>query len=179
MHIRDATDADLAGILEIYNDAVLNTTAIWNEKTVDLDNRRAWLAERNAQGYPVLVAVDEQERFAVEVRAQEREGLRVVGGGEGGVLDQRDVEPGEPGVERGAHLGGAVAGGDDEAVEAGAHQARDRAAQDRHAGDRHEGLRQVRDQWSGLTTGDEQGGLHDASAGNANFMRGCAALRRP
>ncbi|WP_443191497.1 GNAT family N-acetyltransferase [Pseudomonas indica] len=62
MHIRDATDADLAGILEIYNDAVLNTTAIWNEKTVDLDNRRAWLAERNAQGYPVLVAVDEQDQ---------------------------------------------------------------------------------------------------------------------
>ena len=62
MHIRDATDADLAGILEIYNDAVLNTTAIWNEKTVDLANRRAWLAERNAQGYPVLVAVDEQDQ---------------------------------------------------------------------------------------------------------------------
>lgn len=62
MHIRDATDADLAGILEIYNDAVLNTTAIWNEKTVDLANRRAWLAEHNAQGYPVLVAVDEQDQ---------------------------------------------------------------------------------------------------------------------
>ncbi|PAU52600.1 GNAT family N-acetyltransferase [Pseudomonas indica] len=62
MHIRDATDADLAGIREIYNDAVLNTTAIWNEKTVDLANRRAWLAERNAQGYPVLVAVDEQDQ---------------------------------------------------------------------------------------------------------------------
>ncbi|PAU63425.1 GNAT family N-acetyltransferase [Pseudomonas sp. PIC25] len=62
MHIRDATDADLAGILEIYNDAVLNTTAIWNEKTVDLANRRAWLAERNARGYPVLVAVDEQDQ---------------------------------------------------------------------------------------------------------------------
>lgn len=62
MHIRDVTDADLAGIREIYNDAVLNTTAIWNEKTVDLANRRAWLAERNAQGYPVLVAVDEQDQ---------------------------------------------------------------------------------------------------------------------
>ncbi|MDT4859721.1 L-methionine sulfoximine/L-methionine sulfone acetyltransferase [compost metagenome] len=35
-----------------------NTTAIWNETLVDLANRRAWLAERNAAGFPVLVAVN-------------------------------------------------------------------------------------------------------------------------
>ena len=50
MQIRDALDTDLAGILEIYNDAVQNSTAIWNDKVVDLDNRRAWLAERHEQG---------------------------------------------------------------------------------------------------------------------------------
>ena len=54
--IQDAGEADLSGILAIYNDAVLNTTAIWNETLVDLANRRAWLAERNAVGFPVLVA---------------------------------------------------------------------------------------------------------------------------
>ena len=64
MQIRDALDTDLAGILEIYNDAVQNSTAIWNDKVVDLDNRRAWLAERHEQGYPVLVALDDQRQVA-------------------------------------------------------------------------------------------------------------------
>ncbi|MDX1724919.1 MAG: GNAT family N-acetyltransferase [Pseudomonas sp.] len=58
MTIQDATQADLPGILAIYNDAVLNSTAIWNETLVDLANRQAWLAERNAAGFPVLVAHD-------------------------------------------------------------------------------------------------------------------------
>ncbi|KQQ37876.1 MULTISPECIES: GNAT family N-acetyltransferase [unclassified Rhizobium] len=54
--IRDATEADLPAILEIYNDAVANTTAIWNETLVDLANRRDWFAARRARGFPVLVA---------------------------------------------------------------------------------------------------------------------------
>ena len=56
MEIRAAAEADLPAILAIYNDAVVNTTAIWNDDVVDLDNRRAWFAARGAQGYPVLVA---------------------------------------------------------------------------------------------------------------------------
>ncbi|WP_130903997.1 GNAT family N-acetyltransferase [Pseudomonas sp. Sample_22] len=57
-HIRDAVHADLAAIRDIYNDAVLNTTAIWNEHVVDLDNRQAWFHARQAQAYPILVIVD-------------------------------------------------------------------------------------------------------------------------
>ncbi len=57
--VRDATDADLPAILAIYNDAVVNTTAIWNDVVVDLVNRRAWFDTRLAQGYPVLVAAEE------------------------------------------------------------------------------------------------------------------------
>jgi phosphinothricin acetyltransferase len=53
--IRAATEADLPAILAIYNDAVLNTTAIWNETPVDLDNRRAWMHARAAAGFPVYV----------------------------------------------------------------------------------------------------------------------------
>ncbi len=64
MQIRDAQDADLEGILIIYNDAVQNSTAIWNDRLVDLDNRRAWLAERHEQGYPVLVAIDDEQQVA-------------------------------------------------------------------------------------------------------------------
>ncbi|MDH4559348.1 N-acetyltransferase [Pseudomonas sp. BN417] len=58
MIIRDAAEADLPGILAIYNDAVENTTAIWNETLVDLANRRAWLTDRRAASFPVLVAVN-------------------------------------------------------------------------------------------------------------------------
>lgn len=54
--IRPALEADLPAILGIYNDAVENTTAIWNETPADLANRKAWFAERTAKGFPVLVA---------------------------------------------------------------------------------------------------------------------------
>ncbi|MCW2268400.1 N-acyltransferase YncA [compost metagenome] len=57
--LRDAVTADLPGIRDIYNDAVLNTTAIWNEQPVDLANRQAWFDAREAQRYPILVAVDD------------------------------------------------------------------------------------------------------------------------
>ena len=56
--IRDARDDDLPGILAIYNDAVLHSTALWIETLADLANRRAWLSEREAAGFPVLVAQD-------------------------------------------------------------------------------------------------------------------------
>lgn len=55
--VRDATALDAEGIAEIYNDAVRNTTAIWNEREVDGADRAAWIAARQAAGYPVLVAV--------------------------------------------------------------------------------------------------------------------------
>ena len=54
--IRPATEADLPAILAIYNDAVANTTAIWNDTLVDLDNRRQWMQARLAGNHPVLVA---------------------------------------------------------------------------------------------------------------------------
>lgn len=57
--IRPATEADLPAILAIYNDAVVNTAAIWNDDIVDLDNRVAWFRTRTGQGFPVLVAVED------------------------------------------------------------------------------------------------------------------------
>jgi L-amino acid N-acyltransferase len=56
MQIRDACEVDATGILRIYNDAVANTTAIWNEQLSSLEQRIAWLAERRQSGFPVLVA---------------------------------------------------------------------------------------------------------------------------
>ncbi|AOF89688.1 MAG: GNAT family N-acetyltransferase [Shinella sp.] len=55
--IRDAAEGDLPAIMDIYNDAVVNTTAIWNEAVVDLANRKAWFAARRERDFPVLVAV--------------------------------------------------------------------------------------------------------------------------
>jgi len=54
--LRDATPADLPAILAIYNHAVAETTAIWNETLVDLDNRKAWFGLRQTRGFPILVA---------------------------------------------------------------------------------------------------------------------------
>lgn len=61
MQIRDAVAADIPGIADIYNHAVAHTTAIWNDQAVDVANRTAWHAERQRLGYPVLVAVDEND----------------------------------------------------------------------------------------------------------------------
>lgn len=57
IEIRDARDEDLPALLEIHNEAIRNTTAIWDEETVDVADRRVWLEERRGQGFPVLVAV--------------------------------------------------------------------------------------------------------------------------
>lgn len=65
MLIRDAVDTDAGAIATIYNDAVTNTTAIWNEVTVDAANRVAWMADRRRLGYPVLVAVDPVDQSVI------------------------------------------------------------------------------------------------------------------
>jgi len=59
--VRPAGEADLGGILAIYNHAVVNTTAIWNDIIVDLENRRQWWRGRTEAGFPVLVAVEDEK----------------------------------------------------------------------------------------------------------------------
>jgi phosphinothricin acetyltransferase len=54
--IRDAAAADLPAILEITNEAIMNTTAVWSLTPVTLAQRSAWFEERRARGFPVLVA---------------------------------------------------------------------------------------------------------------------------
>jgi phosphinothricin acetyltransferase len=57
MHdVRDATEADLGRILEITNDAIEHTTAIWSLEPSTLDERRVWFRTRCERDYPVLVA---------------------------------------------------------------------------------------------------------------------------
>jgi phosphinothricin acetyltransferase len=61
MELRDARESDLAGILDIYNEAVLTTTAVWDETPRTMDGQRQWLELKRTQCYPVLVAAPGNE----------------------------------------------------------------------------------------------------------------------
>ncbi len=65
MSIRHASKDDCAAIAEIYNHAVLHTAAIWNDKTVDIDNRIARFEARQIAGYPVLVSEEKRHHYRV------------------------------------------------------------------------------------------------------------------
>jgi phosphinothricin acetyltransferase len=56
MLIRPANADDLPQVLAIYNEVIARSTAIYTDMPATLDDRRAWLETREAQGFPVLVA---------------------------------------------------------------------------------------------------------------------------
>lgn len=58
INIRAASDADIPAITAIYNDAVANTVAVWNDDIVDEENRRSWLQRYQVPGACALVAED-------------------------------------------------------------------------------------------------------------------------
>ena len=60
MIVRDAEEADLPGVLAIYNEVIAHSTAVFSDQPATLDDRRAWLGQRRGLGYPVLVAEDAQ-----------------------------------------------------------------------------------------------------------------------
>jgi L-amino acid N-acyltransferase YncA len=57
--VRDAADADLPATLAIYNRLVADSTVTWALEPETAEERQAWVAERRARGFPVLVAVDD------------------------------------------------------------------------------------------------------------------------
>jgi L-amino acid N-acyltransferase len=54
--IRDAREDDLEAILDIYNDVIINTTAVYSEKPHTLQMRSQWYHERVNNNFPVYVA---------------------------------------------------------------------------------------------------------------------------
>ncbi|MFF2556917.1 GNAT family N-acetyltransferase [Nocardia sp. NPDC058058] len=56
MLVRDARESDLPEILAIHNNAIAETTAIWDTEPADLAERQAWFDARTAAGCPILVA---------------------------------------------------------------------------------------------------------------------------
>ena len=57
--IRAAMEADLPPILEIYNEIILNTTAVYDYRPHTLEMRKAWYDAKRRDGYPVLLAEEE------------------------------------------------------------------------------------------------------------------------
>ncbi len=54
--IREATREDLPQILNIYNDVILHTTAVYNYDPHTLEMRTEWFETKQQQGFPVFVA---------------------------------------------------------------------------------------------------------------------------
>lgn len=59
--IRAARIEDLEVILEIVNDAILNTTAIYDYDVRTLNEQINWFQEKQSSGFPVIVATDEND----------------------------------------------------------------------------------------------------------------------
>ncbi|WP_439271410.1 GNAT family N-acetyltransferase [Pseudochrobactrum sp. HB0163] len=59
--ISHADTTHLPAILDIYNDAIAHTTAVWINNMVDLENREQWLLSRKKEGFPVLVLMEGQQ----------------------------------------------------------------------------------------------------------------------
>jgi L-amino acid N-acyltransferase len=62
VEICPAQTTDIPAILDIYNDAVLNTTASWDYEPATLEQRTNWFEQHQLQGFPILVALDETRR---------------------------------------------------------------------------------------------------------------------
>ncbi len=56
--IRQAQAEDLQDILDIYNDAIVNTTAVYDYAPRTLEKQREWYEQKVQAGWPVLVFDD-------------------------------------------------------------------------------------------------------------------------
>ena len=60
--VRPAVREDLPAILDIYNEAVRNTTASYDYEPRTLEHRVAWFEDHQKQDMPILVALNSQAR---------------------------------------------------------------------------------------------------------------------
>jgi phosphinothricin acetyltransferase len=57
-HVQDATRQDLGAILDIYNEVIRNTTAVYSEVEFTAERGARWFDAKAEQGLPFLVARD-------------------------------------------------------------------------------------------------------------------------
>ncbi|HEX3385905.1 MAG TPA: GNAT family N-acetyltransferase [Mucilaginibacter sp.] len=56
MIIRNVTETDIPGILDIYNHVIVHTTSVYSEHPHTLEMRLTWYRDRMSNGFPVFVA---------------------------------------------------------------------------------------------------------------------------
>ena len=59
MQVPDTGVADLPGILDIFNEVIANSTAVWFDSLYDLHGRRRWFEASQVRGFPILLAVED------------------------------------------------------------------------------------------------------------------------
>jgi len=59
MELKPCTEQQLPEILDIFNDAILNSTALYDYKTRTLDMMQAWYADKQKGNFPIVGAFDE------------------------------------------------------------------------------------------------------------------------
>ncbi|MBN8787646.1 MAG: N-acetyltransferase [Terrimonas sp.] len=59
--VRLATDNDIQAILDIYNYAIVYTTAVYDYEPHSFEMRRQWFETKKQQNFPVFVAEDNNE----------------------------------------------------------------------------------------------------------------------
>ena len=63
MKIIYCTPAYASQILDIFNDAILNTTALYDYKPWTMETMKTWFETKNANNFPVIGIVDEQDKL--------------------------------------------------------------------------------------------------------------------
>ncbi len=56
--VRDAIEEDIAQMLEIYNEVILYTTAVYDYEAHTMEMRHKWFTERKRDGLPVIVVAE-------------------------------------------------------------------------------------------------------------------------
>jgi len=59
--IRAATNDDVPAITAIYNAVIPDTTVVWSEQLQTVDQRQQWFDRQQRDGFPVLVAANQQD----------------------------------------------------------------------------------------------------------------------
>lgn len=59
--VRQAIEDDLPQLLDIYNDIILHTTAVYDYEPHTIEMRRTWFQLKGEQGFPVFVAEDDRK----------------------------------------------------------------------------------------------------------------------
>jgi phosphinothricin acetyltransferase len=70
--VRHATENDIHAMLDIYNEIIENTTAVFQYDLHTLEMRKEWFAQKQKENYPVFVAEENNEAIGFSTFGQFR-----------------------------------------------------------------------------------------------------------